>query len=75
MIREVDKTRVRARHHQHHDGRAVVSLSWRNADGCVALEINYPGGMTEKSFEAHLAAGRYDELIRNTMGGMAEATP
>lgn len=75
MIREIEKTRVRARHHQHHDGRAVVTLSWRNADGCVSIEINYPGGLTEKSCEARFDGGHFDELVRNTMGGMAEATP
>ena len=73
-VRKIDGVRVRSRHHQHFDGRASVTLSWQQPSHKVTLELHFPGGKTEAVFQQELDSAAYDELLRNTICALEEAT-
>lgn len=71
-VRTIEGVRVRSRHHQHYDGRAVVVISWNTKFHKVDINLHFASGKTEEAFEKDFAVGRYDSMIRNAMSEIDE---
>ncbi|MEF2154673.1 hypothetical protein V3390_00225 [Luteimonas sp. FXH3W] len=71
-VRTIEGVRVRSRHHQHYDGRAVVTISWNTKTHKVDVNLHFASGKTEEAFDRDFDVGRYDPLIRNTISEIDE---